>query len=398
MGISFYRAATVSCTLSVALLASRALSADSRSQPAAAPTTAKGPHATEIARLIRDLGAPTYMARQHAQRMLTALGSEAQSALKAASEDRDHEVRQRARTALAAIADVDFHFRLGEFIDDRTGDDGHGLAGWERYRSLVGSDPAARQLFADMQRAEHELLEAVAERPTHAGSLLDARCVQLASGAQDGSTNRQAQYPLGTIAAMFFSASNPDVPVADRSVDCLNGFGQQNVLSQALQSQPAATLFRTLLDAWVGRPFERDARQWYNNLGLAMQFDLKGGLAPALAVIDPPPATDPRLEQFAVLAVGKLGGPEQVSPIEQLLDDERTIPDRGGRSSDVQMRDVALAVLVHLTRQNLSDYGFVHAKTNPFYLFNSNTLGFNDPAARLQALKKWRAWRATHEK
>jgi hypothetical protein len=300
---------------------------------------------------------------------------------------------------LAAIADVDFHVHLGEFIADASGNDGHGLAGWERYRSLVGNEPAARRLFADMQRAEHELLEAVANHPLQAGSLLDARYMQLQSRAQDGAAAPQAQYSLGTIAAMLFAASDLDVPVSDGVVECLNGFRQQRALNQALQSQPISTLTHALLNAWVARPFDPDAHHWYNNLALAMEFELKGGLAPAVAVISSPPGSaPPYLEQYAVLAVGKLGGPEQVPALERLLEDERNIPDRGGRASDVQMRDVALAVLVHVTGQNVAEYGFVHAKSNRDILFNTNTLAFSDPAARLEALKKWRAWRAAQEK
>jgi hypothetical protein len=378
------------------LLCGLAQGAGSKSTPAAKADDPK--HAGEIVRLVRELGAPTFIARQHAQRALVTLGVDAKPALEAACHDPDHEIRQRARTALAAISDVDFHVRVAEFLADQNLEDGHGLAGWERYRSLVGSDPAARTLFADMQRAERELLEAVAQKPSHAGSLLDARCQQLASLVPDGDNIRQPQYSLSTMAALVFAASDRDVPITERAGDYLNGLGGQTVLNQAIHSRPTDTLFRALLNAWVGRPLERDSRMSYGALLLAMQFDLKGAVVPALKLIDPPPVGSPMLEQWAILAIAKLGSREHVESLEPLLADERSIPDRGGRESDVQVRDLALAAMIHLSGQKLADYGFVHAKSNPFYLFNTNTLGFNDPSARTEALKKWRAWQAKQEK
>lgn len=352
----------------------------------------------EIDRLIRELGAPTFMARQRAQRALVALGVDARPALEAASRDPDHEIRQRARVALDAIVDVDFHVRLAEFIVDDDVEDGHGLAGWERYRSLVGASPPARRLFADMQRAERDLLEAVEKHPAQSGTVLDARCLQLESRTQDADAIRPTQYPLSTMAALLFAASTPDLPVSDRAGNCINSFGNQVVLSQALHSRTTGGLVRAFLEAWVARSFERDAVTGYGTLLLAMQYDLKGALGPAMAMVTPGLGGAPRLEQYAILAIGKLGSLEHLPALERLLSDERSIPDRGGRESEVQIRDVALAAMLHITGQKLADYGFVHAKLNALYLFNTNTLSFSDPAARDEALKKWRAWREKPKK
>lgn len=348
---------------------------------------------SEIARLVRELGASTFMARQHAQRGLVALGLKAKPALEAATQDPDHEIRQRARTALAAIADVDFYVRLGAFLADENDEDAHGLAGWQRFRSLAGSSPSARRLFADMQRAERDLLDLVAEMPTRAGALFEARCQQVETLTQDSDSKGQAQLSLGTILAIFFAASNRDVPISGHASNCLHTLGNQTALSQAIYARPTGGMVRGLLNAWVGRSFDRDSVTGYRNLLLAMQHNLKDALQPALALIEPPSAPS-HLEPFAILAIGKLGGTEHLAALEPLLNDDRAIDaiERGGQKSDTQIRDVALAVMVHLSGQKLSDYGFAHAKSNAWYLFNANTLGFNDPAARAEALKKWRAW------
>ena len=369
-----------------------ARAADSRS-PITTTTTAEPGQAAEVARLVRELGAATFMARQHAQRALVAIGPIARPAVEAACQDPDHEIRQRARQVLAAIADVDFHARLRAFLADQDAENGHGLAGWQRYRSLAGATPASRRLFADMQRAERELLDAVAEAPAKAGALLDERCQQVEHLTQDGDSSRPSQLSLATTAALLFAASNPDVPISGHAGNCLHTVGNQTALAQALNTRPAAVIIRGLLNAWISRPFERDSLTAYRNLLLAMQYNLKDAVQPALALLGPPGGPS-NLEPFAILTIGKLGGPEHLPALEPILKDERAIDavDRGGQKSNTQIRDVALAAMIHLTRQKLSDYGFAHAKTHPYYLFNTNTLGFNDPAAREAALKKWLAW------
>jgi hypothetical protein len=367
--------------------------ADSRQPTGAVASQADAAERDEISGLVRELGAPTYRARQHAQRMLAAFGLKAKPALEAACHDPDHEIQKRAKAALAAIDDVDFHVRVGAFLADENAANGHGLAGWDDYRALVGTSAAARRLFADMQRSERELLEAVDRSPSHAGGLVDLRCQQSEAATHGGDSDRQSPLSLGTIAAIFFAASHPDVPISVPSGNSINGFGSQTAFTQAMTTRPTAPIVRGLVGAWVSRAFEPDSITGARNLIMAMQYNLKEALIPALRAIGPP-GGPPNLEQYAILAVGKLGSRQHVAALMPLLDDERPIamPDRSGRDSDTQVRDVALAAMIHLTGQKLADYGFVHAKTNPLILFNSNTLGFNDPAARQEALKKWRAW------
>lgn len=347
----------------------------------------------EVAALVRALGARTFVARQQAQRSLVDYGMKAKDALEAAAHDPDREIQRRAKAALDAVNDVDFHLRLEAFRADRNPLAGHGLAGWDRFRACAGSSASARGLFVEMQRAERELLETVERAPAQAGALLDARCQQIQATSEGGEAEHEHALSLATMAAVVFAASNADVPVSTHAGDLVNNFTQQEALKQALTVKQIAPVVRGLLGNWVSRQFERESIAAYRNLIMAMQFNLKEALAPALSLIEPP-GGQPHLEQYAILTVGKLGGREHVPALLPLLNDNRPIgaPNRTGHESDTQVRDVALATLLHLTGQKLADYGFAHAKTNDLILFNTNTLGFNDPAAREQALAKWRSW------
>ncbi|MGH7140017.1 MAG: hypothetical protein ACREHD_30120, partial [Pirellulales bacterium] len=181
--------------------------------------------------------------------------------------------------------------------------------------------------------------------------------------------------------------------ISGQSDECINNFEKQSAFTQAMTTRPTAILMRGLVSAWVSRSFDPESVTGYRNLIMAMKYDLKEALKPALALIEPP-GGPPRLEQYAILAVGKLGSRDHVAALMPLLDDARPIgmADRTARGSDTQVRDVALAAMIHLTGQKLDVYGFVHAKSNSWLLFNSNTLGFNDPSARQEAIKNWRAW------
>ena len=376
----------LACCLSLLTFASTSLAADVR-----APVNSQE-SAAKIARLVRDLGATTFMARQHAQRALIEIGLPAKAALEVAANDPDPEIRQRAGQALTAIGDVDFHGRVAAFLADADTKNDHGLPGWERFRSLVGDGPAARRLFADMQRAERELLRAVASAPGQAGALLELRCQQAENSAANGEPSKASHVSLATASALLFAASYPDVAISGHASNVLFSLSTQPTFAQTIHARPSSPV-RSLLGAWVSRELEIDSPTAYRNQYVAMQYGLKEALAPALKLIKPPggPA---QWEHFAILSIAKFGSRENIAALEPLLIDERTIDgaNRSGQKSDTQIRDVALAAMVHLSGQKLADYGFHHAQSHPSFLWNANSLGFNDPAARQEALKKWRAW------
>jgi hypothetical protein len=73
------------------------------------------------------------------------------------------------------------------------------------------------------------------------------------------------------------------------------------------------------------------------------------------------------------------------------------IPQAGqpnGVNMQVQTRicDVALAVMVKLSGQQLRDYGFTRVQENSMMLYNVSSLGFVEDPQRQTALKKWGEW------
>lgn len=347
----------------------------------------------QVARLIQQLGAQSFAVRQRAQRELIAAGRAAKDVLAIACDSPDAEVRQRARQALAEVLDADFQVRLDAFLADDTGPEGHDLPGWERFRALAGDGPLARRLFGDMQRAERELLEAAETDPKRAGDVLESRCAQVGQNLSElaAGSNRPNAVPSATLAALLLVAANEQVPISLQAGGNLYQFCRGRTLEQAMLARNTGDILRRMLVAWVTRRFSSDSMIAYWNIALGMDNEIKESLTPAIAVLSAG-GVPAHWAPWAILAVGKFGGPEQTALLEPLLNDSRSIavPNRGRQELDAQVRDVALAVLVHLSGQQLADYGFSQARRHTSCLFVADSLGFNDPEARDRALKKWR--------
>jgi hypothetical protein len=63
----------------------------------------------------------------------------------------------------------------------------------------------------------------------------------------------------------------------------------------------------------------------------------------------------------------------------------------------VQVRDVALVVMLQLTGQRPADYGYVRAPMGPTNLNQLQSLYRDNDQQRLEAILKWRQWRAEHK-
>jgi hypothetical protein len=74
-----------------------------------------------------------------------------------------------------------------------------------------------------------------------------------------------------------------------------------------------------------------------------------------------------------------------------LLDD-RTVIDTyfsNGRDIELQVRDVALAAVIHLDGQDPQTFGFADRKLDPARLYAPLSLGFEDETKRTAALRQW---------
>jgi outer membrane protein assembly factor BamB len=361
--------------------------------PLEAPRPGAGP---EIAALVEQLGHASFTTREAASAKLAKIGLPAKPALLLALKHRDAEVRLRSRRLLGEIVAADYQARLKAFIDDKEGKLEHDLPGWDRYRGLVGEDKVSRELFAAMHQAEPALLETAASGGDVAAEIVQLRCFQLFRGFQFAGGAKQLSFP--GIAALLFVSGDERAKISETTLMQVYNFIHQQPFQQALQNGPHKEHARKLLGGWIERSTGPMVAQ--QSIMLAMQWNLPQGLSPARKLAGDK-NTSPYVRANAVLALGKLGGRSEVALLQSLLKDTGICANRVTVTADgkrienhTQIRDLALAVLIHLTGQQHKEYGLDKVQTNPQMLFNYASIFFANPEARDAALKKWEQWAA----
>jgi HEAT repeat protein len=159
---------------------------------------------------------------------------------------------------------------------------------------------------------------------------------------------------------------------------------------------------RRLVTAWVVGCPNRSESALNERLILIFVYDLKEALPLAAAIAKGGPeylTVSPALRATAALALGRFGSKTDVDALEPLLDDQSLypVPTQNlpqGLVNSVQVRDVALAMLLHLTDQELKDYGYTRARANPQTVFDPTSLGLDNNEQRFAAIAKWRTWKA----
>ncbi|MGD9721187.1 MAG: hypothetical protein AB7O59_03920 [Pirellulales bacterium] len=357
------------------------------------------PAATEdIPTLVRQLGSPKFIERERAARRLTALGAAAKEALAAVTDDPDAELRSRARAVLATVTEADFQARLEAFEADYDGRRRRSLPGWERFSKLLGGDPRARQLFVEMARAEPQLLEAYATTARAASETLDARCTTLLDQFMDAS-GRDSTFSLGTVATLLLVGSEQDVTVNEQvGVQLYTWMIYQPTFFKHARSGPWSPIMKKLLGQWIVK--DTSSSTTMQNLIFAASYDLeREGLTLATKVLGNEPA-NAQLRQFALLAVGRFGAKQHLALVEKHLHDasacgaiQVTDPPR---QVDVQLRDVALSVAVHLAGLPAAEYGTVSVQSSPQSFFQVPALAFADAAHRDASIRRYQQWRTEH--
>jgi hypothetical protein len=353
------------------------------------------PSDAAIGQLVRQLGADTFRQRERAMRRLREIGVPAKAALLQGLRDADAEIRDRCRRVLVDVLEEDFQQRVDAFEADSAGQQQHHLPGWDRFRTLAGQSPEARELFVEMQRSESKLLESLAADPKSAGALLGFRCEDLQQRANQ-SLEQPGQLTLGSLAAMFFVASDPQLMVNDRVAGYLHSFSYQPAMQLGLRGGRKTEPLKRVVGSWVART--AGSSNAYPGLMLSMQYDLREGLEPALNLVRQP-GSQAQFLQMALLVVGRFGDREHIAVIEPLLENRDGLftQNQNGQAMKSEVRDVALAVLVHLSGQDLKEYGFDRIQRDPRTLFSISTIGYASESSRDKAIQKWKAWSAIHK-
>jgi hypothetical protein len=388
-------------------------SAPTANHPAAATDPQIVAAAARCARLVRQLGDEGFTTRNAAADELLRLGETARPAIAAAiGPPTDPEIRDRCRQILAALDVRRQRAKLAEeearlvalLNDDHAADHHYDLPGWQRFRSDVGTSRDARELFAQMLRSERALL-------TMADACNDREQLRTLNDElqrEIGSTSKLLPHPVpqfraqvtpGRVAALVFVASMEGVELPNTSSSLLYSTLLQSRSRTATADAPGNEPMRQIVRHWVLVEQPGDANLPYYKMLLAVQFDIKEGVELARRIIrEPNRTTRPHEFMQAITAICRFGAKDQIPDLETLLTNHAICYTLhiNSKQYTTEVRDVALAALVHLTGQKHADYGMDRVQLNPQTVFAPHTVGFakDEEAKRIEAFAKWDRWKA----
>ncbi|MGH7168653.1 MAG: hypothetical protein ACRELG_00045 [Gemmataceae bacterium] len=373
---------------------------------ARAAETATRADSGDIAELIRQLGADEFNVREEASRQLLIIGLSAREALLAGAKNPDLEIRRRCRELMPAILEAHRQAKLAAFIADKDGKLKHDLPGWDRYRKIAGKDADSRQFFVAIQKADTGFLAEADKEPKRAGERCAQRCQDLINRQRTPlfiNVNSEIQgMALTEIAPLLLIAADPKVTIPLQHRYLFGNLLYQTVVQNELRGG-RSTPFKKIVLAWMERQAEDEttAQILFDTIN---NLQLKEGLPLALKAVRSKKLRGSGVVH-ALVTIGRMGDKQHLVVLEPFLDDKTQFCGFGigGRRGNVQgnteVRDVALAMLVRLTKQSFKDYGFAISGLGMDHLMNNaNYLGFSSNKQRQKALAKWKAWKASQKK
>ena len=210
-------------------------------------------------------------------------------------------------------------------------------------------------------------------------------------------TGQEENLTVGTVAALLLIGSCEDVTLDGQVGGQLYTWMlYQPVFSKSARSGPWSGMMKKLLGMWIVKDAGTSATM--QNLIFAASYDLgPQGLALATKVLANESA-NAQLRQFSLLAIGRFGDREHLPVVEKYLRDSTTCGavqlSKPPRQVSVQLRDVALAVAIHLAEQDADDYATAAVQSSPYSFFKVAALAFPEAARRDAALRRWAEFRA----
>ena len=360
--------------------------------------------------LVELLSADDFNTRQAAGKQLLNLGAAALVHVERAARSHNLETRTRAQRLLVQLRDQCFKEDLDAFVRDVAGRKAATLPGWQEFQELMGDGGASREVYVDLFRAVPELFQAAyatkspeCEQPHTSNGPLALLIASRTKTLQNCVVRQQRGLPsekdrhAASLALLLVGATHPE-SVSPRSTQHLAQVVRNQLKPLAKGEGEAAYATRQLLSAWMLRSKTNDLYVLSQMLRLADELKLNDVAPLAIAIATSERAYRPSHAQFrasALLVAGKLGDAEDIPSLASLLDDTAVCASQSGRGRqevelmDVEIRDVALAVTLHLAGEQPAEFGFEKAKSHDEKLFLLHTLAFEDQESRAAALALW---------
>jgi hypothetical protein len=361
--------------------------------PSGRPDSREG-HRAEVC--VRQLGSPKYRDRERAAAELMQMGRAAKSALIAGKADPDPEVQTRCQQLLPQALALDLRYRVDRYLRDPDVKLDHDLPLLKLYHDKVGTDANARKLYAEMVTVNGVFLEACEEESGRVTERVQQRTQEMYQqlfGNQVAVGFRGAYRPgvlnPAEVCTLLFAASVPAYQPAQPDW-ALSNLYMQPGFTTPLKDEKNGTAVRRLFLNYL------DVRMDDNTINqcvwMLCQHQIKEGADVLAKALRDRKADQLYTRATAMCAVGTLGGKAHAEVFGPFLNDTAQVQPffvGRGQRGQVQVRDVALAMTIHLNGKNPKDYGFELWQVSPGQLIQYHQLGFGSEDERVRAFKKW---------
>lgn len=358
----------------------------------------------ELARardLVNKLSSESFEEREDAQEELGKMGRLAMPALlEGLNSNPSPEVRFRCQALIPKAAQEDLQARLATFLADTEGKYQHDLTGWNEFKKIAGASSTSRSIFADLLKdnTNRGLVLAVAGPSNELGSLVGARKQELYQMRFPRTANTPRKDPtVSDVIALMFAESHVEAKFIPRVVNNTTIYTVAGLNAAVSDGTEKGNVYKSILGRWIET--RDDAISMYTAMNQATTLGLTkqaGNVAAKLIQAKGGAAT---YRMYAAFAIAKNGAVEHLAALESAFNDDgalvvgnRVVNGVVERTS-VQVKDMALAAALLLTKQKPEDFGFTQQyKNNPGMEFTYSNWRITDEK-RKEAFDKWKAWR-----
>ena len=351
-------------------LACLALSINSAQAEEASISTAQSETTEQTARHVEQLGSDIFEERETAERALRKIGLPALTLLRTARRaTTDVEVRRRLDRITPEIEAADQALRLAAFMQDTNAEDDHGLAGWQRFRKIVGVSVEARKLFADMYEFEPALMRLNEADPSETLAVWEERCVAISRPRHVRGGSQPMQQPYQSTLALMFVGSRAEMTISDPLTNQIASLAHSPLLvthavptnsganATATKRDPRSQAIKQIVSEWIEH--RSGTLSSFMHLHLADRYQLDSvALKLSRDMLDRP-GLQAGYRAQALSVLERYGTKDDVPRVEKLFDDRGICVNMGqpDKRSTIEVREVALTVAILLTGQSPNEFG-----------------------------------------
>lgn len=345
-----------------------------------------------VDQLVADLGSQEFSRRQKAAVEIQNLDASAVAMLESSAQSASRSVADQLNVLIPRIRKRTFDDRLEKLKASPTVSNAVGLPDWDRFAEIAGED--ALPVYIELLDAERDLFASRQFNSPDFASRLKARSeafVAQCTGLDE------PDFPIANCAALMLLGSNPKLSLSGGTSTNISTALRNSQFKKLLREGVHSETLTAILAAWMTRPNIAVDQP----LLFSIEHKLPVGRTIAMQTLAGT-AQHPRTT-YSLLCLGAFNQKEDLAVVEKMMTTARKAwpPAKStvqeyvqGRKVEstysVQLRDVALAVAIHLRGGQHSDFG-MEVSPSEIHLFTVDSMGFDNEDARNAAFQKYHA-------